>query len=94
MNSKFELKQNYPNPFNTNTTIRFSLPEAVQVKLTVYDINAREVRSLVSGNLSAGTYDFTWDATSNSGAATSSGFYFYSLQAGSFIQTRKMTLLR
>ena len=91
---QYALEQNYPNPFNPTTGIRFTLPEAAAVKLTVYDISGREVRSLISGSLAEGTYDIQWDATSNNGTAVASGVYIYRLQAGSFIQTRKMTLLR
>ncbi len=90
----YQLEQNYPNPFNPSTAIRFSLPEAAQVKLTVYDINGREVRSLVSGSLTAGEHNIQWDAVNNNGAKVASGIYIYRLQAGSFTQTRKMTLLR
>jgi len=88
------LYQNYPNPFNPTTAIRFSLPEAAQVKLTVYDISGREVRNLVSGSLQAGVHDIQWNATNNNGARVASGIYIYRLQAGSFVQNRKMTLLR
>jgi hypothetical protein len=90
----FQLEQNYPNPFNPTTSIRFSIPEAATVQLTVYDINGREVRSLVSGSLQAGEHQIQWDATGNNGTAVASGIYIYRLQAGSFVQTRKMTLLR
>ena len=90
----FALEQNYPNPFNPGTTIGFSLTKAVQVQLTVYDINGRKVSDLVSGSLSPGAYDIQWDATSNNGTQVAGGIYIYRLQAGSFIQMRKMTLLR
>jgi hypothetical protein len=86
---KFELKQNYPNPFNPVTKISFVLPQANNVKLTVYDALGREVASLVNGDLNAGTHSFDWNANN-----FASGIYFYSLEAGSFIETKKMLLIK
>jgi sugar lactone lactonase YvrE len=91
---KYSLGQNYPNPFNPSTSIRFALPKAADAKLTIYDINGREVRRLVSGYLEAGYHEIQWNATDNNGARVASGIYLYRVQAGSFIQTRKMTLLK
>jgi len=86
---QFELMQSYPNPFNPRTTIPFSLPSKSFVSLKVFDALGREMATLVSEELSAGIYSKHWDATS-----VTSGIYFYRLQAGSFVETRKMLLVR
>ena len=85
----FALHQNYPNPFNPSTTIEFSLPRSGYVTLLVYSTLGEEVATLVSENLSAGRYTAEWDAS-----AFSSGVYFYRLQAGEFVETKKLILLR
>ena len=85
----FALAQNYPNPFNPSTEIRFDLPEAVAVRLVIYDVQGREVARLVNGSLSAGQHRVTWDARQ-----MPSGVYIYRLTAGAFIETRRMVLLR
>lgn len=87
--SSFELHQNYPNPFNPATTITFSIKEKAFVTLKVYDVTGREVAVLVSDNMPAGTYNRIWNA-----GRLASGIYFYKLTAGSFTQTRKLTLLK
>ena len=85
----YVLNINYPNPFNPETTISFVLPEAVQTRLIIYNQLGREVARLVDGYLGAGYHTATWDATN-----VASGMYFYRLQAGDFVQTRKMVLLK
>ncbi|MCW8810004.1 MAG: CapA family protein [Ignavibacteriaceae bacterium] len=88
--NKFVLYQNYPNPFNPRTVIEFSLPEDVNnVVLTVYDILGQKVIQLVKGNLKAGKYQYQWNAM-----YLSSGVYFYQLQAGDFVETKKMVLMK
>lgn len=87
--NRFELFQNYPNPFNPSTTIRFSIPEATQVSLSIYDVLGRQVAMLVDENMSAGTHTVSFDA-----GALSSGVYLYRIQAGSFTQTQKMLLAK
>jgi hypothetical protein len=84
-----ELFQNYPNPFNPTTTIRFLLPKSAYVKLGVFNILGQEVSSLVAAARSAGTHEARWDATDNP-----SGVYFYRLQAGDYLETKKLMLLR
>ncbi|MDZ7406155.1 MAG: T9SS type A sorting domain-containing protein, partial [candidate division KSB1 bacterium] len=86
---QFHLEQNYPNPFNPTTTISFSLPLGSFVSLKVFDALGREVSTLVSEELAAGTYVRQWEA-----AGLPSGVYFYRLQAGSFTETKKLILLR
>jgi uncharacterized delta-60 repeat protein len=85
----FELSQNYPNPFNPVTNINFSIPKSCIVKLTVFDASGRETARLFNGRLSAGKYNYDFDA---SGLA--SGIYFYKLESGDFIQTKKMVLIK
>ncbi len=93
---RFELSQNYPNPFNPSTKIKYSIPNSplpfgkgLGVRLEVYDILGREVATLVNEKQRPGNYEVTFD-----GAKLSSGIYFYKLQAGSFVQTKKMILLK
>jgi len=83
------LHQNYPNPFNPKTTIRYSLPKSEFVILKVYDIVGREVATLVNERQSAGSYDVNLDASK-----LSSGIYFYKITAGSFVQVRKMVVIK
>jgi 5'-nucleotidase len=85
----FELAQNYPNPFNPTTTINYQLPTNALVTLKVYDVVGREVATLVNARQEAGRYDINFNATS-----LSSGVYFYRLQAGSFVETKKMMLVK
>ena len=87
--NSFELHQNYPNPFNPSTTIEFDLPKTSAVTLKVFNILGEEVTTLVSDRLSAGSYSYDWDASS-----LASGVYLYRLQAGDYVQTRKMVLMR
>jgi hypothetical protein len=86
---EYLLSQNYPNPFNPSTTITYELPKASQVSLTVYDILGRQVSALVNGKRDAGVHEVKFDA-----AGLSSGVYFYRLQAGDFVQSRKLMILR
>jgi hypothetical protein len=85
----YALSQNYPNPFNPSTTLKYELPRASHVTLTVYDLLGREVTTLVNAIEKPGYKSVEWNA---SGVA--SGVYFYRLQAGNFVQTRKLLLLR
>lgn len=86
---KFELSQNYPNPFNPVTTIKFGIPRSEVVKLRVYDMLGREIKTLVNENLSAGNYEYKFDAST-----ISSGIYFYKLDAGDFSAIKKMVLVK
>jgi len=90
----FALSQNYPNPFNPSTTIDFTLPQAAQVTLRIFNINGQRVRTLIEGERSAGTHRVEWDATSDSGRQLASGVYLYRLSAGDQVATKKMTLLK
>lgn len=85
----FVLNQNYPNPFNPTTNISFSLPEAVQVELTIFNVLGQQVQTLVSDNLGAGAHTYTFNAS-----GLTSGVYFYRIVAGSNTATQKMLLLK
>jgi len=85
----FLLEQNYPNPFNPSTTIRYQLPVASEVKLEVYDVLGKKVATLVSERQAAGYYQYVWNAN-----GLTSGVYFYRLQAGGFVETKKMMLVK
>jgi len=85
----FALHQNYPNPFNPVTTIKYALARSGEVALAIYNLRGEEVARLVEGEQAAGEYQVIWDASN-----VASGIYFYRLQAGEFVETRKMVLLR
>jgi len=87
--ANFSLSQNYPNPFNPVTNIKFQLPNAGFVKLTVFDMLGREIETLVNENLNAGTYNADWNA-----ANYSSGIYFYKLETVDFSEIKKMVLVK
>jgi hypothetical protein len=87
--SKFSLSQNYPNPFNPSTVINYQLPKEGHVTLKVYDIIGKEVATLVNETKEAGSYQITFNASK-----LSSGIYFYSLSAGSFLSVKKMMVLK
>jgi hypothetical protein len=86
---RFALEQNFPNPFNPTTVVSFQLPVVSEVKLVVYDILGREVATLVNDKKQPGNYSVQLDGTH-----LASGVYFYRLQAGHFVQTRKLLLLK
>lgn len=91
---RFALYQNVPNPFNPSTLIAYDVPEGgARVTLGIYDVTGRLVREFVK-NDTPGRKRFVWDGRSNAGDIATSGVYFYRLAAGSFVQTRKMVLIR
>ena len=85
----FYLSQNYPNPFNPTTTIKYSIPKTSYVTVKVYDIIGREIRTLVNNQKSTGNHEIVFNASE-----LSSGIYFYKMQAGNFIKTKKLILLK
>ena len=92
--SSFILHQNFPNPFNPETKIKFEIPlsvrgEKAEVRLSVYDVSGKEVRTLVNSELAAGVYEYSFD-----GAGLGSGVYFFKLQSGDFVETRRMVLVK
>jgi hypothetical protein len=89
--TEFSLSQNYPNPFNPSTKIEYGLAKAAQVSLKVYNLLGTEVATLVNGRQEAGSYTVPFDA--NKGTLNlASGVYFYRLQAGTFVETKKLML--
>ena len=93
--SDFVLGQNYPNPFNPTTLISFSLPKEAPVTFEVYNMLGVKVRSLLSGETrSAGTYTLSWDGRNDAGVSMPSGVYLYRVVAGSYLASKKMTLLK
>lgn len=90
----YELLQNHPNPFNPTTEITFALPEASEVTLTIYNSFGQVIRTLVSGQLSAGHHTVTWNATDASGMRVASGVYMYVLKAGDVVMKNKMLLMK
>jgi len=84
------LEQNYPNPFNPSTTIRYGLPSASEVTLKIFNMLGHEVATLVSQHKPAGTHSATWNGTNHLGKQVASGIYFYRLQIGTHVTTKKM----
>ncbi len=92
--SEFALSQNYPNPFNPTTSIKFQVAQDAKVSLVVYDMLGQRVRTLVDGIQDAGFYTVRWDGSNDFGGKVSSGVYIYRLQAGNFVSTMKMNLMK
>ncbi|MBK9099126.1 MAG: T9SS type A sorting domain-containing protein [bacterium] len=87
--TEYLLEQNYPNPFNPSTTIKFRIPEGSYVSLKVYNVLGKEIATLVSEEMNAGTYEVNFDASN-----LSSGVYFYKIESGNFVKTNKMILMK
>ena len=87
--SNWELDQNYPNPFNGTTTISYSIPKSCYVTIEVYDVLGKKISKLVDDGKSAGSYKIEFD-----GSKYTSGVYFYRMQAGDYIETKKLILLK
>ena len=85
----FSLRNAYPNPFNPVTTIQFGLPIDTKMSIDVYDIQGRFVETLINRNMLAGYHSISWNASSHS-----SGIYFIKMQAGSYIRTQKLILVK
>jgi len=86
---EYRLYQNYPNPFNPSTTISFSIPENGIVKLIVYDILGKEIRTLINDYKQSGNYNITFN-----GSNLPSGVYFYRLETGNYFEIKKMVLIK
>ena len=91
---EFALHQNYPNPFNPKTRVRYDLPDNENVTIIIYDLLGRQVKQLVDSYQEAGFKSIIWDATNDFGNPAAAGVYLYNIQAGDFIQTKKMVLLK
>jgi len=90
----FSLHHNYPNPFNPSTTIEFRIADFRLVNLKIYDVLGNEVATLVDEYKPAGSYEVEFNSHSGEGRNLTSGVYFYRLQAGEFIETKKMILIK
>lgn len=90
----FELFQNYPNPFNPVTKIRYQLPEATDVCLSIYNLLGQRIRTLVDWHQEAGYHIVMWDGKDENGSKVASSIYLYHIQAGDFRETRRMVLLK
>jgi hypothetical protein len=86
---EFSLSQNYPNPFNPATKIKFGIPNEISVKLKIYDALGQEVFTLVNQVMEPGYYEYEWNASQ-----FSSGVYFYRIEAGKFVQVKKLMLIK
>jgi hypothetical protein len=91
---RFSLSQNYPNPFNPTCEIAYTLPTGCHVTLTIYNILGQEVIALVDEYQNAGNQSVTWDGQDDQGREVTSGLYLYRLQAGDFMQVKKMVLMK
>ena len=91
---KYSLNNNYPNPFNPFTTIGYDLPKEGFVNVTIYNVMGKPVKYLVNSRQNSGFKSIQWDATNNSGQPVSAGIYLYQIQAGEYMQTKKMILLK
>jgi hypothetical protein len=93
--ARFHLYQNYPNPFNPVTKLKFDIlvvettRRVVSTRIVIYDVLGRQVTTLLSEQLTSGTYEISWDAS-----GYPSGVYFYDLRAGDFVSARRMVLLK
>jgi hypothetical protein len=92
--SEFTLSQNFPNPFNPTTVIQYALPKTTQVRIEVYNVLGQRVRTLVDETQEPGYKIINWDGKDDAGNEVSSGVYFCRIQAGDFVKSRKMTLLK
>ena len=92
--TEFRLLQNYPNPFNPETSIRYDLPQAAEVRLILYNLRGQELRRLVDRKQDAGFHSVTWDGQDAVGRQVASGVYLSRISAGEFTEAKKLTLLR
>ena len=92
--TRFSLNNNFPNPFNPFTILHYTLPEQAHVTITIHDMLGREVKTLINQAQDAGYKSVIWDATNDYGKPVSAGIYLYQIQAGEYMQTNKMVLLK
>ena len=94
MPMEYSLSNNYPNPFNPSTTISYGLPQQSDLTLIIYNIMGQEIMRWDEQNSQAGFYRKTWNGRNKFGVPVVSGVYFYRIQAGDFVKTKKMVLLK
>ena len=92
--SRLSLIQNYPTPFNPETRISFKLAEKSHVSITIYDMLGRNIKTLINQTQDAGYRSVIWDATNDYGKPVSAGIYLYQIQAGEYISTKKIVMLK
>ena len=92
--TKFEILQNHPNPFGGSTIIRYSLTERTQVKIEIFDLSGKRVKTLFNAHQEKGEHQEEWDGKDREGNKAPSGIYFYRLQSGDYTATKNMTLLK
>jgi len=90
----YNLLQNYPNPFNPSTRIQYQVMNSSNVVIKIYDILGNEVKTLINESKPSGSYSVTWDGDNNFGRKVSSGVYFYRMEAGAYVKTMKLMLLK
>ncbi len=90
----FQLQQNYPNPFNPETVIKYSVSTESHVTLEIFNISGQKVRTLVNESVPVGSYRMRWDGRDDASGKVSSGMYLYRLQTDSFVETKRMLLLK
>ncbi len=91
---RYNLEQNYPNPFNPSTTIRFTISQSEKVMVRIFDITGKKVMTLVDQRLAAGTHQIVWDGKDDNGRIAPSGIYFYQLKTESYLESKKMVLVK
>ena len=92
--AEYSLGEAYPNPFNPATTISYEIPNDEFVSIDIYNLMGRHIKSLVNMNQNPGYKTIEWNATNNSNQPVSAGMYIYTIQAGEFLATKKMLLLK
>ena len=90
----YELAQNFPNPFNPSTIIRYVLPQYSKVKLEVFDVKGRYIRSLIDKIVPSGAHFVQWDSRDSQGRKVPNGVYFYTITTNDFTQTKKMVFIK
>ena len=90
----FKLLQNYPNPFNPSTTIVYQLPKTSAVNVSVFDINGKLVKEILSKTQIEGSHEVVWDGTSQNGNRVASGIYIYAVKSGESILSKQMILIK
>ncbi len=91
---EFAIKQNFPNPFNPTTQIAYDVPHAEQVRIDIYNVLGQRVVTVVDAPHQPGRYSITWNGTDESGRGVASGVYLYRITAGTFVESKKMMLLK